>query len=222
MPINRPISKSRVVAAVAALAIQIGLGWALISGLAARWVKQIVPDNLQVFTVAPEPKPTPPPEKVNKPAGEAAPAGPKTVPKVLPSPKVDLAQPAPAATASGTALAGAGSGAGGTGNGSGAGGSGNGTGSGNAAPPQRVAGAVSDRDYPRDAGRAGGTVGVAFRVRPDGGVDQCRVIGSSGSVRLDALTCALVEQRFRYRPARDAAGQPVETTLRTSFTYGPR
>lgn len=220
----RGMSKGRkVAAALAALAIEAGIIWAFVSGLATRWVKAVVPTSLQVVTeMTPQPSPTPSPQKVPKPEGGAAPAGRKAEREPVPAPSVALASPTPAPTASGNAAAGSGSGAGGTGTGSGAGAGGGGGGSGIAVGPQRVAGALSDRDYPRDAGRAGGTVGIAFRVRADGGVDQCRVLASSGAARLDALTCSLVEQRFRYRPARDAAGRPVDSALRTTFTYGTR
>jgi len=171
--------------------------------------------------VTPEPSPTPPPKPVPKPAGAAAPTAAKA-PRAEPSPKVTLASPTAAASTAGAAASGAGPGAGGSGNGTGAGSGGNGGGGGPAVPAQRVGGALSDRDYPRDAGRAGGTVGIAFTVRSDGRVDGCRVLGSSGSARLDGLTCSLVTQRFRYRPARDAGGQAVDSTLRTAFTWGTR
>jgi protein TonB len=93
-----------------------------------------------------------------------------------------------------------------------------------AAPPVRIAGALTDRDYPRAAAavHAAGTVAIAFRVRSDGGVDRCAVIASSGAPLLDDLTCELVERRFRYSPARDAAGREVDAVLRTSFTWGTR
>lgn len=218
----RHLQRSRIIAAGAALALEAGLIVVLVKGLAPHWVKQLASSPLvAVVFPPPSPPPTPPPRKVARASGEAAPPAPKTVPKVEPSPKIALASPSPAATASGAAGAGSGTGAGGTGNGSGAGSGGNGAGSGIAAPPQRVAGALSDRDYPRDAGTSG-TVGIGFRVRADGGVDDCRVLASSGSSRLDGLTCSLVEQRFRYRPAVDAGGRPVDSTLRTSFTWGTR
>lgn len=122
----------------------------------------------------------------------------------------------------GSADAGAGSGAGGEGSGTGSGRGGSGSGSGIGEAAVRVAGALSDRDYPRDARGVSGTVAIAFRVRADGLVDQCRPIASSGAAVLDDLTCGLVERRFRYRPARDASGQPVDSELRTSFTWGQR
>lgn len=218
----RHLQRGRILAAVAALVLEVGLAVVLVKGLASGWVKQLANSSLVVMAFpTPPPQPTPPPRKVARASGQAAPPAPKTVPKVEPKPKIALASPSPAATASGAASAGNGSGAGGTGNGNGAGSGGNGTGSGIGAPAQRVAGGLSDRDYPRDA-EASGTVGIAFRVRTDGAVDGCRVLASSGSARLDGLTCSLVEQRFRYRPALDAGGRPVDSTLRTSFTWGTR
>lgn len=217
------MSRRKLAAIVAALALEAALVWALVTGLAQHWAAQVLRPNLTVTTVTPDPPPQPPPRKIEKPAGAAAPEGPRTKAAVVPPPKVALASPTPAAPAAGTGASGTGSGAGGTGSGSGAGGSGPGSGSGVAvSAPTRIAGALSDRDYPRDAGHPAGTVGIAFRVRTDGAVDNCRVIASSGLARLDTMTCALVEQRFRYRPARDGNGQPVEATLRTSFTYGAR
>lgn len=50
---------------------------------------------------------------------------------------------------------------------------------------------------------------VRFTVGIDGRARDCRVITSSGHAVLDATTCRLIEARFRYAPARDAAGQPV-------------
>jgi hypothetical protein len=39
---------------------------------------------------------------------------------------------------------------------------------------------------------------------------------------LDGLTCRLFTQRFRFKPATNAAGAAVESTLQTSFTWGIR
>jgi len=213
----------RLAAMAAALAIDAGLAWVLINGLRAHWLGSPAEPAMTVteIEVTPEPSPTPPPKPIPKPAGAAAPPAAKA-PRAEPSPKVTLASPTAAASTAGASASGAGPGAGGSGNGTGAGSGGNGGGGGPAVPAQRVAGALSDRDYPRDAGRAGGTVGIAFTVRSDGRVDGCRVLGSSGSARLDGLTCSLVTQRFRYRPARDASGQAVDSTLRTAFTWGTR
>jgi len=104
---------------------------------------------------------------------------------------------------------GPGSGAGGRGDGIGAGGTGNGTGTGSKAVWR--SGAIRDRDYPREASRAkaGGEVEVRFVIEANGRVSGCRVMRSSGDASLDQTTCALIEDRFRFKPATNAAGEPV-------------
>ena len=81
-----------------------------------------------------------------------------------------------------------------------------------AVPPELVAGRITAADYPRAAraNRAEGEVAVVLLVRPDGRVGDCRIDRSSGDPALDAATCRLIQSRFRYRPAEDAYGQPVE------------
>ncbi|WP_242446030.1 energy transducer TonB [Sphingopyxis lindanitolerans] len=98
---------------------------------------------------------------------------------------------------------------GGGGNGTGAGGSGTGTGGGSKAAWR--SGTINDRDYPRDAARAkiGGEVEVRFTIQPTGRVTGCRVARSSGDASLDATTCRLIEDRFRFRPATNGAGDPI-------------
>lgn len=104
---------------------------------------------------------------------------------------------------------GAGSGAGGRGDGTGAGGTGRGTGGGSKAVWR--SGTIRDRDYPREASRAraGGEVEVRFTIEASGRVSRCRVTRSSGDASLDRVTCDLIEERFRFKPATDAAGDPV-------------
>ena len=48
------------------------------------------------------------------------------------------------------------------------------------------------------------------------------MIGSSGYAAFDEATCRLIEQRFRFRPARDESGRAVEWTIRTDYTWTPR
>jgi protein TonB len=113
------------------------------------------------------------------------------------------------ASAGATPVPGPGSGAGGRGDGTGAGGSGSGTGGGTKAAWR--SGAIRDRDYPREASRAkaGGEVEVRFTIEASGRVSGCRVTRSSGDASLDRTTCDLIEERFRFRPATNAAGEPV-------------
>lgn len=79
----------------------------------------------------------------------------------------------------------------------------------------------NDTDYPGAARRAEqqGTVRVSYTVGADGRVSNCAVTQSSGSSSLDSTTCRIFERRFRYAPARDAAGNPVSTTVRSTVTW---
>ncbi|HYD24390.1 MAG TPA: energy transducer TonB [Croceibacterium sp.] len=181
---------------------------------------------------APPPPAPPPPDAVDEGAAAPPSRGPDEAPSP-PEPPRPLATPTPAeasidpgsAQASGAGAApGAGAGQGGEGSGSGAGGSGSGSGAGVVSPPQRIAGALTNADYraARPPEGAAGTVRVSFRVRADGRVDRCTVLGSSGYAVFDAATCRLIEQRFRFRPARDASGRAVDWTIRTDYTWTPR
>jgi protein TonB len=60
---------------------------------------------------------------------------------------------------------------------------------------------------------------VIYAVEPDGTADRCRIDRSSGLPAIDALTCRLIEQRFRFRPARDRNGRPVRALIRESHTW---
>jgi periplasmic protein TonB len=40
-------------------------------------------------------------------------------------------------------------------------------------------------------------------------VTSCTITRSSGVGELDALTCRLIQQRFRYRPSTDRSGRPI-------------
>lgn len=114
-----------------------------------------------------------------------------------------------ASSAGATPITGPGSGAGGRGDGTGAGGAGSGTGGGSRAVWR--SGAIRDRDYPREASRAkaGGEVEVRFTIEASGRVSGCRVTRPSGDASLDRTTCDLIEERFRFKPATNAAGEPV-------------
>jgi protein TonB len=227
---------SRLPGVLAAIAVQAVLILAIVRGLSAHYRDAFPPAPDTTLVALPEParQPAPPPPPPDEAlSGEGAPPGLKAEPRPqeAPPPLVVLAEPRPASTqpGSGTAAnegealtAGVGSGAGGSGDGSGRGAGGAGSGAGIASAAQRIAGSLDNRDYPRSAAARGaaGTVAISFRVGSDGRVRRCSVIGTSGDVELDRLTCELVERRFVYRPARNFAGQPVETTLRTTFTWG--
>lgn len=180
----------------------------------------------------PPPPPEPQPEPREREQGAPAPEGPEAEPLPVEAPvaAIPLAPDVAAPTAgegqesrSGSGRAGSGPGAGGAGTGVGAGGTGDGSGA-VATPARRIAGALRDSDYPRAAKRQNmaGMVAISFRVRTDGRADRCTVESSSGHTLLEELTCRLFTERFRFEPARTATGRAVETTLRTSFTWGTR
>lgn len=185
-----------------------------------------------------KPVPPPPPPKVaqpraKKPEGGAAPpnihsrATPVTVPEpivVLPPVQPIVSSPVPAQgsdrTSGNADVPGPGTGSGGfgTGTGSGRGGYGSGGGGGGGrptTPPRKIQGRLGNSDYPRWAWEAGvgGRVGVIFSIETDGRVGSCDIEESSGSGQLDDMTCGLIRQRYRFRPALDREGRPVRVRM---------
>jgi len=176
----------------------------------------------------PQPQPSAAPEPVPQ-EGEAAPEAPRATPRavVAPTPAVVIPRvtpPAPPVAATGTenragaGESGEGSGAGGAGQGTGSGRSGSGQGGGAggiaATQPVKIGGTISDaRDYPVPPGgraiRQGRHVIIHMLVGTDGRARECRVVEPSPDPEADRLTCRLAQERFRFRPARDAAGNPV-------------
>lgn len=228
-------SRTRIIAGSAAVALQILIGWVLISGLSVTFAQKLG-ESLNVFEIAPEPDPPPPvtiepnPTPDTRPEGEAAPPNlrsrateieaPEPIVRIpLPPPPVITAPEAGVGSDSSIGNAdipGPGTGAGGVGDGTGSGGRGTGDGSGGREmPPLQIRGRISDRDFPRTAADAGvsGRVEIIFNVEVDGRVTDCAIERSSGNRELDETTCRLVTQRFRYEPARDARGRPVPSTL---------
>lgn len=181
---------------------------------------------LSTFTVTVETKQyDPPPETKPEPdPGAAGEEGKKAVPRevVAPEPKVRVKNNPPAPKASSTGPAdtsgardqGTGTGAGGTGSGTGSGNGGGGQGGGIVTRPVHVSGGINNaRDYPtppsgRQA-RVGTEVVVKVTVGTDGRASDCSVFRPSPDPEADAITCRLVVDRLRFRPATDSAGNPV-------------
>lgn len=227
------------VALIHILAI-IGLIHAFTPDLPERVAKQ-VGEVLTVTVIAPTPTPTPTPTPEPSPrhtrqAGAAGEAGRKAVPKEVSAPKPRIAiakQPAPpvrstgSADTSGARDTGQGTGAGGQGSGTGSGTGGQGQGAGGGTPLQKIAGEInSARDFPRETRdlRDGSHVIIALTVGTDGRVKGCRIVTPSRDPVADTITCRLATQRFRFRPATDAAGNPVTSIYgwRQEWWVGPR
>jgi protein TonB len=150
-----------------------------------------------------------------KPGGSPGPQPAHAPPSVTPVVAVKpSAAPSGGGTGAGPGLgAGAGGGTGGNGLGDNDGGT----------DLEQIAGEISERDYPRDLGNAriGGRVSVTLTVEPTGRVSSCRLIRSSGSAQLDALTCRLMQQRFRFRPSTDRYGRPIRDEVDWDYDWIP-
>lgn len=152
---------------------------------------------------------------------------------VAPPPAVPLASPAPvvvatragvgdAASSGAAARPGPGQGAGGFGDGTGGGGrGGDGDGGEAVVGPRQVRGDLSFSDLPEELKGLGveAVVGVRYVVQPDGSVTNCRIERRSVLPPVDALTCRLIERRFRFRPARDRYGRAVRAMIVESHTW---
>jgi len=220
-----------IVIVIALLHLAVILG--LIRAFAPDFTASVVRNVTSAFTVtvtSPTPTPPPPPPKAQEQAapkqeGAAAPPGKKAEPREVTAPKPKIVLPkitAPQVAAtgndnrSGARDSGDGTGAAGQGAGTGAGGSGSGAGGGGGgSPAEKIRGDInSARDYPRSGAelRLGDNVIIVLTVGTDGRPKACRVSRHSKDPRAGPVTCELAMKRFRFRPAKDAAGNPVEST----------
>ncbi len=227
----RAAAPALAVHALLALLVLRGLG--VTPGLAPPEVLQLV-DVDPVEPPAPVVKQIRAPDRSSRREGAAAPPGLESRPTEIVAPPPVLPLPAiPAAPVAGpgfnptsgaTPFPGPGTGAGGVGTGTGSGRYGDGPGSGldgdgdgegGYSPPRRLSGRITDRDYPAAVGEGGigGLVSVIYAIETDGRATDCRITRSSGNAALDATTCRLIEQRFRFAPSRDRRGRPVRSRM---------
>lgn len=199
----------------------------LIRAFAPDFTAQAVDRVLSTFTVTITAPPPQPPAAAPETAGDAGAAGKKAVaaPTAAPSSRIAVSKtPAPRARSTGSAptagaaAGGDGTGAGTAGSGSGAGGSGSGAGGGLAARAAHIGGQLNNaRDFPVPPGgraaRIGRTVILALTVAPSGRAVACRVYRSSGLPETDAVSCVLAQERLRFKPATNDAGEAVTSTF---------
>ena len=216
---TRPRERAYALTAVAV--VQLCLGFALLTGLrvdlrrSGEVVQQLIAVTLSKPPPPPrlEPRPRPHPQSAPRAApaklgGSPGPQPAHAPPAVAPViPLKPSAAPSGGGSGSGPAI---GSGAGGA-----SGGEGYGAGEGGGTDLEQIAGEITRRDYPRNLRERGigGVVGLSFRVEPTGLVSRCTVTQSSGVPELDALTCRLIVQRFRFRPSTDRYGRPIADTV---------
>ena len=215
-------------AAAAALAVNLFLGIAFVTGLALR-EERLDPDSLETFDVA---LPPPPPPKVARPQREESEPEPEgaegreaspvvATPSPIERPPPVVAAPVPAnglAATSGNADRGTGPGSGGAGSGSGGGGSGAGgigsearlLGGNRARIPSRLL-----RTIPQERGFAH----LLLTIGPAGRVGGCEVLTSSGYPAIDQALCGVLTTNSRWQAARDRAGQPITIKVRYTATW---
>jgi len=216
-------------------ALHVLVGYALTSGMATVLIPSTVePEALTVIEltppVAPEPPPEPPPppkqpEAERQGGGPVAPRPPSPAPKIenipipaLPAPRPVILQVPPIATA-GAVEAGEGEAGGGTGGEGTGSGSGVGTGEG-FTDARQTKGRFRNSDFPPSARSAGRVrIGVRYAVVPSGHVEQCEVIESSGWPEVDAMTCRVITERYRFRPARDGQGVAITKVMEEDYTW---
>lgn len=223
----RPKPATRVWTLLAVALLHIAAVLALIRAFAPAFTDAVVDRAIATFTITPpEPAPTPAVEPSPEPSplpdeGAAAEEGRKAKPKEVtaPKPKIPIrTTPAPRASSTGTQNSagareqGEGTGAGGVGTGTGSGRSGSGQGGTALRKLEKVAGDInSAKDYPKKSRelRIGHSVTILMTVGTDGRVTDCRVTEPSPDPEANAITCRLARERFRFRPAADAQGNPV-------------
>ena len=80
--------------------------------------------------------------------------------------------------------------------------------------PVHISGGIDNaRDYPVPDGgreaRRGTQVIVKVTVGVNGRASNCSIFRASPDTQADSLTCQLVVERLRFKPATDANGDPV-------------
>ena len=230
-------TRERLLSALGAVLLQAILGYALITGLNVRF-PQSVQETIKLFSVDPPPPP-PKPRTIAEPRaaktraeGEASArnirsratevAAPEPIVVTPPPPPPVIAAPKPFVendpTSGSAPVRGPGTGAGGSGDGFGSGGRGDGDGSGGYGDeigPEFLRGRLSTGDLPESVFVTGfsGTVGVRYMVAVNGRVPTCEITRSSGNAAVDATTCRLIRERFRFRPSLDGRGRPVQSWI---------
>lgn len=220
MAYTNAISPNRRIATIVAVgSIQLGIGLALINGLAVKWMPRI-DSTVTGIPIPKEEDPPPPPPRdrpIDKPLTQT-PAPPKPLP---PNPFDGLTKPTGPLIED---LGGGGIGDGGIGEVS-------------FPPPPpspspsfapksarprgNPASWVTTDDYPSRGlhDELQGVVRVRLDVGIDGKVSDCTVTASSGEAILDAAACAKLKARGRFDPATDGSGAKVPGTWSTSVRW---
>jgi periplasmic protein TonB len=206
---RKEISGNRTLAIILVAVIQLGLGYAIVTGLAYNVIKKTVQD-LKTFNVEeqpppPEPPPPPPKDMPDVPPPPISPPvmvqmqspppqittvtapTPPVIPPVIQAPPPPPPPPPPRKTQSAQSAKG------------------------------DLRTLFSPDDYPASAQAAGaeGTAQAQLTIGPDGRVTGCNLTRSTGNGALDSATCNILRRRAKFVPARDSNGQATSDTITT-------
>jgi protein TonB len=227
---DHPRLNDRLAGAVAALLLQGLIGYVLFTQLNVNFPR-LVSDELKLIDITPTPLPPPPIKKpVQRKEGQRHKG--KPAPPNLKSQRTEIVAPPPirivppvlppvvtapiagigtSATQGAARRAGSGTGAGGEGSGNGGGG--NGEGDGDFTPPLQIAGRIKGSDYRGLTLDHDLKAEVMYTVQPTGQISDCRITQRSGDPAFDQRTCAMIMQRFRYKPSLNPEGRPVSAKI---------
>jgi TonB family protein len=79
----------------------------------------------------------------------------------------------------------------------------------------------SSSDYPSQAMQQSdsGISKIMMMIDETGALKDCMVEETSGVAMLDAMTCAVLQERARFEPALDSAGKPARSVLTTRVNW---
>ena len=203
---RKELSGNRTLAIIIVAILQLGLGYAIVTGLAYNVIKKAAED-LKTFDVEEQPPPPeePPPPPKDMPKVPPPPVTPPPLVRMeappppiqtVTTPVIPPVQPPPAPISP-------------------------------PPPPRKVQSAQSAKgdlrtlfsgdDYPASAQAAGaeGTAQAQLTIGPDGRVVGCNIIRSAGNGALDGATCNILRRRAKFTPARDSEGNPTSDTITT-------
>ena len=182
---RKELSGNRTLAIIFVAILQLGLGYAIVTGLAYNVIKKAAQD-LKTFDVEEQP---PPPEEPPPPpiAVVESPVIPPPIPPVVQAPPPPPPPPPPRKVQSAQSAKG----------------------------DLRTLFSADDYPASAQSSGAEGTVRASLTIGPDGRVVACNVTQSSGNGSLDSATCNILRRRAKFTPARDQNGQPVTDTITT-------
>ena len=215
VPAERSRRLDRIGPAIGVAAIHLLIGYGLLVGMRVQSPGPPADDLTSLILVELTPplprEPVPPTKTARRIGAKSAPKGPP-LPKMVEAPIP--APPPPLIVAAPPVVSGGGSGGAGSGSSDGVG---NGEGFSSA---RQIRGRFRNSDFPASARKAGRLkIGVRYAVGPAGRVDHCEIIEPSGYPEVDAMTCRVIVDRYRFKPALDGEGVAVTEVMEEDYSW---